>query len=405
MSYKNKPNFPAIPNGLNRKVGSMSIVTMYFIILGCGISGSSLSQNMSVNTTGALPNVSALLDIDAAPNNNKGLLIPRIPLASVTDATTIPTPATSLIVYNNGSGALLPAGYWYNSGTPASPLWVQLLTGGSPGTAWLLTGNTSTTPSTSAIGTAIGAGQHFIGTRDAKDFVMGTANLERMRITAGGNVGIGITNPTVALHVKSASNPVRFEGLQSGTTLDSLVTVDGTGVLRKLTNEAPKASFGAANLILVAQGGTDMNFGNGDWANNTTTNFALSTVTDLKSAYNATTGVFTVPANGFYSFSYAMDLVNFPTADAFNGDSGEFRTYLWVNNSYSIGSLTQVVFRGRAITAGVVSYTSRATGTLYLKKNDTLRLQFHTYGTVNMNSTTTNIYLDKSACSLRIWQH
>ena len=383
-------------------VAGIVLATLIFIIFGCSVS---LSQNVGINNTGALPNVSSLLDIDAAPGNNKGLLIPRIPLVSITDAVTIATPAPSLIVYNNGLGALLPAGYWYNSGTAASPLWVQLLSGGSPGTAWLLLGNTGTTPSTSPIGTAIGAAQHYVGTRDAKDFVIGTTNLERMRVTSGGNVGIGIINPSTVLHVKSLSNPVRFEGLQSGTTLDSLVTVDVNGVLRRRSNETPKASFSAANLIVVAQGGTNLNFGNGDWANNTITNFALNSVTDLKSAYNATTGIFTVPENGFYTFSYVFQLLNHPTTDPFNGNSGECRTFLWVNNTYQLASQEQMVPRGRTITSGIVSYTSRANETVYLKKNDTVRLQFYTYGTANMNSVTTNIYIDKSASSLRIWQH
>jgi hypothetical protein len=266
-------------------------------------------------------------------------------------------------------------------------------------------GNTGTTPSTSAIGTAIGAGQHYAGTRDAKDFVIGTTNLERMRVTAVGNVGIGIINPSTVLHVKALSNPVRFEGLQSGTALDSLVTVDGNGVLRRRSNDSPEASFGTANLILVAQGGTNLNFGNGDWANNTITNFTLNSVTDLKSAYNATTGIFTVPQNGFYTFSYVFQLINHPTTDPFNGNSGECRTFLWVNNAYQIASQEQMVLRGRQITAGIVSYTARANETLFLKKNDTVRLQFYTYGTVNMNSVTTNIYIDKSASSFRIWQH
>ncbi len=150
---------------INFLIGSISVITVLNL---CNLSHLS-GQNVSVNQTGAPANTSALLDIDAAPGNNKGFLIPRVPLASVTDATTIATPATSLIVYNNGSGALLPAGYWYNSGTSGAPVWVQLHNGGSPGTAWSVFGNTGTTPSTSAIGTAIGAGQNYVGTTDAKD--------------------------------------------------------------------------------------------------------------------------------------------------------------------------------------------------------------------------------------------
>jgi hypothetical protein len=396
MNYKNKSY-----EALQLKVSSLLIITLLFTCM----YKASFSQNVSVNTTGALPNVSSLLDIDAAPANNKGLLIPRIPLVSITDATTIVTPATSLLVYNTGSAGLLPAGYWYNSGTSASPLWVQLLNGGAPGTAWMLLGNTNTTPSTSPIGTAIGAGQHYVGTRDAKDFVIGTTNLERMRITSGGNVGIGVTTPSTALHVKAAANPVRFEGVQSGTVSDSLVTIDGTGVVHRLTNESPASSFAASNLILVAQGGTDLNFGNGDWANNTTTNFALTTVTDLKSAYNSGTGIFTVPKNGFYTIAYTFEFVNNPTTDPFNGNSGDCRAYLLINNTYILGAITQMIPRGRTITSGIVSYSLRGTGTVYLKKNDTVRLQFLTYGTTNMNSTTTNIYIDKSLCSFKVWQH
>jgi hypothetical protein len=56
---------------------------------------------------------------------------------------------------------------------------------------WKITGNNATTPSTSPIGTAVN--NNFIGTTDAKDFVIATNNLERMRVTSGGSVGINVT--------------------------------------------------------------------------------------------------------------------------------------------------------------------------------------------------------------------
>ena len=79
------------------------------------------AQNVGINTTGALPDNSAGLDIDFT---NKGLLVPRVSLTSTIDVTTIPTPATSLLVYNTNvamTGGTV--GYWYYDGSQ----WVQAL--------------------------------------------------------------------------------------------------------------------------------------------------------------------------------------------------------------------------------------------------------------------------------------
>jgi hypothetical protein len=67
------------------------------------------------------------------------------------------------------------------------------------GIFWRLLGNAGTTPSTSAIGTA--ANNNFIGTTDAKDFLIATNKFERMRIASGGNVGIGNKVPHERLEV------------------------------------------------------------------------------------------------------------------------------------------------------------------------------------------------------------
>ena len=88
------------------------------------------------------------------------------------------TPASNNILQYNGS-----------SWTPTNPNTLF----------WQLTGNSSTTPSTSSIGTTVN--NNFIGTTDAKDFVMASNNLERIRIASGGNVGIGVTSPSTALHI------------------------------------------------------------------------------------------------------------------------------------------------------------------------------------------------------------
>lgn len=59
----------------------------------------STAQNLGINTTGNPANPSAGLDVDF---NNKGVLIPRVALTSLTDGATITSPATSLLVYSAG---------------------------------------------------------------------------------------------------------------------------------------------------------------------------------------------------------------------------------------------------------------------------------------------------------------
>jgi len=75
-------------------------------------------SQVAINSTGANPDASAGLDVSFT---NKGVLIPRIALTSATDNTTISSPATSLLVYNTGTGGLSPAGYYYWNGSQ----WVQ----------------------------------------------------------------------------------------------------------------------------------------------------------------------------------------------------------------------------------------------------------------------------------------
>ncbi len=98
---------------------SLSFFAALFVL--CNVS---FSQNIGINATGALPNNSAMLDVSST---NKGVLIPNVTLTGPTDAVTIASPATGLLVWNLGAGGgLLPGYYYYNSGTPAAPNWVQL---------------------------------------------------------------------------------------------------------------------------------------------------------------------------------------------------------------------------------------------------------------------------------------
>ncbi len=83
------------------------------------------------------PDASAKLDVSAT---NKGFLPPRVTLTSGTDNTTIPNPATGLLVYNTGSNAGLAAGYYYWNGTS----WATIATASGSGvSASILRGSRS----------------------------------------------------------------------------------------------------------------------------------------------------------------------------------------------------------------------------------------------------------------------
>jgi hypothetical protein len=124
------------------------------------------AQNVGINSTGATPNATALLDLNTGNNfaspKGMGLLVPNVSLTSTTDIITVPGPVNSLLVYNtNVAMAGGFAGYWYYS-TSASA-WLPL------GMAWLTIGNSGTID-----------GTNFIGTIDDKPF-----NIRINNTTAG----------------------------------------------------------------------------------------------------------------------------------------------------------------------------------------------------------------------------
>ncbi len=183
---------------MKTKAFFLSIIYLFniFFLLQC------YAQNVGINTAGLSPNTAALLDIDAAPDFNKGLLIPRVTFSQrTTGFNTLSAAAQGLTVYQTDAGGF-GEGFYYNTSTSTTPIWSFLLNNTS---GWSLTGNAATTPSSSAIGTAIAAGQNYLGTSDLKDFVLATDNLERLRISSGGNIGIGTSTPGTLLDVNGST--------------------------------------------------------------------------------------------------------------------------------------------------------------------------------------------------------
>jgi hypothetical protein len=107
------------------------------------VSSAAFAQTGIGTTT---PDASAKLDISST---NKGFLPPRITLTSLTDNTTIPNPATGLLVYNTGNNVGLVAGYYYWNGTS----WATIATATGSGVSASYARGSRTTAQTTGIST------------------------------------------------------------------------------------------------------------------------------------------------------------------------------------------------------------------------------------------------------------
>lgn len=220
------------------------------------------SQNVGINSTGAIPDVTAILDVDAT---NKGILIPRVSLTVTTNPFPVSAPTTSLLVYNTAIVNDVIMGYYYWDGMK----WVRLMTNES--NDWRLSGNTGTT-----------VGANFIGTADLEGLAFKTNNVDRMRIHENSPyVSIGHVTPEFALDVRgvnattSALEMERYSNnafggyfnfyKSRGTNInDNGVLSDGDylGTIRAYADDGVGSSLGA-EMEFIARGAnaeTDLNF-------------------------------------------------------------------------------------------------------------------------------------------------
>ena len=93
-----------------------TLKTLIIAILFTTLAGIANAQSVGINSDGSAPAVSAMLDVSSTA---KGFLAPRMTAAQ---KAAITSPATGLLVYQTDA----PAGYYYNSGTPATPSWTQI---------------------------------------------------------------------------------------------------------------------------------------------------------------------------------------------------------------------------------------------------------------------------------------
>ncbi len=118
--------------------------------------------------------------------------------------------------------------------------------------------------------------------------LMGLSGLATAQ-TYNGNVGVNTAKPTNTFHVKSTSDPVRFEGLQQSTIpTDAPIVTDANGVLKR-------SNFGRTKFAGYIT--TNRNF------SASITKISVDTeVLDLLNEYDNSTGVYTCSETGSYFF-------------------------------------------------------------------------------------------------------
>ena len=263
------------------------------------LSTNSIAQSYSLSTTGAVPDSSAMLDIISS---NKGLLIPRVYLSSVTDSTTIAHPAISLQVYN--TNPTLGNGFWYWDGTKwirnIGGLGVDSLVIGSgtsshlyniqvTGTAGvstslttpLLVGGKNNTDSityktTTANGTT--GADHVFRVGD-------NGNRVAMRILNSGKLGIGMI-PTNLIDVTNTTNGINGLTVRNTQTNLSTSHVSGISTITAYTPTDDLEAMFAGNFGLSINGAQTITdaFQGPTTIRATTTNLSTAgTITNLSS--------------------------------------------------------------------------------------------------------------------------
>lgn len=164
------------------------------------------------------PNKDAVLDLNTTSGSaTKGLLMPKVALTSTDSPAPLSTHVAGMHVYNTATTGIdntqvLP-GEYFNNGTS----WIRIQS-----TGWGLQGNSTNTTS------------NFLGTTDAIDLPIRTNNIEKMRISAAGQLLTGTTTtPTGGTTAKVIlnNNTVGALQLKDGTEgANYILTSDAKGV-------------------------------------------------------------------------------------------------------------------------------------------------------------------------------
>ncbi len=219
------------------------------------------------------PDAFSVLDM---VSTSKGILVPRMTKTQRDNIAIIPP--TGLLIYQTNN----TPGFYYYDGSA----WTAVT---PKPKGWLLTGNNGTNPAT-----------NFIGTQDAVDFVVRTNNVERIRITSAGNLGIGTLIPSLAkLQVQGAiGNTVGIFSSNANSQGISLVS-DWPGIyFNSYYNGGVKsmAATGYASNISTDQTNGGITFGTSSAAN-TAAGGSVTINEKMRISKNGSVGIGTASPN------------------------------------------------------------------------------------------------------------
>lgn len=136
----------------------------------------------------ATPDDSSVLQLDST---NKGFLMTKISLQSVTDTNTIPNPAIGLLVWNTGKGGLATSGFYFWNNNQWTPLSTSNSNGGNAVGSWSSTGNNAGNDAGDKTSLSI-------GTSTYDDLVFKVNNNTAGRLGAIGTSNIAFGNRSLA---------------------------------------------------------------------------------------------------------------------------------------------------------------------------------------------------------------
>jgi hypothetical protein len=198
-----------------------------------------LFSQVKVGNNPTTINPNSVLEIEST---NKGLLLPRLALSATTNVAPLTAFVQGMFVFNTATAGDVTPGIYYCDGTK----WVKVSpvtpSGGPlPSTSWNLVGNTSTLAT------------DFLGTGDYAPLVIKTNNLERLRVTQDGWIGIGTATPVAALQIKGQ---LVIDSLTAGNTAtDSFLVANPADGRVKMVSAASFSSGQKKNITVVGTSG------------------------------------------------------------------------------------------------------------------------------------------------------